>query len=72
MAVASIKALQADGYGAVVRAGRDEADMRAAVNMNLEHLEHVFKSAGAELASVGRHSTPRVPPISRKIRFSDI
>lgn len=32
MPVASIKALQTDGYGGLVRAGRDEAAMQAAVN----------------------------------------
>ena len=37
MPVASIKALQADGYGALARAGRDEAAMQAAVNTNIEH-----------------------------------
>jgi hypothetical protein len=36
MPVASIRALQADGYGAPVLAGRDEAAMRAAVNANME------------------------------------
>jgi hypothetical protein len=36
--VVSIKALQADGYGALVRAGRDEAAMQAAVNTNIEHV----------------------------------
>ena len=38
MPLASIKALQADGYGALVRAGRDEAAMQAAVNTNIEHV----------------------------------
>jgi cyclase len=38
MLVASIKALQADGYGAQVRGGRDEAAMQAAVNTNIEHV----------------------------------
>jgi hypothetical protein len=38
MPVASIKALQADGYGALVRAGRDEAAMQAAVNTNIGHV----------------------------------
>jgi glyoxylase-like metal-dependent hydrolase (beta-lactamase superfamily II) len=38
MPVASIKALQADGYGALMRAGRNEAAMQAAVNTNIEHV----------------------------------
>jgi hypothetical protein len=38
MPVASIKALQGDGYGALVLAGRDEAVMQAAVNTNIEHV----------------------------------
>jgi len=38
MPVSSIKALQADGYGALVSAGRDEAAMQAAVNTNIEHV----------------------------------
>jgi glyoxylase-like metal-dependent hydrolase (beta-lactamase superfamily II) len=38
MPVASIKALQADGYGALVLAGRNEAAMQAAVNTNIEHV----------------------------------
>jgi glyoxylase-like metal-dependent hydrolase (beta-lactamase superfamily II) len=38
MPVASIKTLQAGGYGAAVRAGRDEAAMQAAVNTNIEHV----------------------------------
>jgi glyoxylase-like metal-dependent hydrolase (beta-lactamase superfamily II) len=38
MPVASIKALQADGYGAVVLAGLDEAAMQASVNTNIEHV----------------------------------
>ena len=38
MPVASIKALQADGYGDVVRGGRDESAMQAAVNTNIEHV----------------------------------
>jgi cyclase len=38
MTLASIKALQADGYGELVRAGRDEAAMQAAVNTNIEHV----------------------------------
>jgi glyoxylase-like metal-dependent hydrolase (beta-lactamase superfamily II) len=38
MPVASIKALQADGYGAQVRGGRDEPAMQAAVNTNIEHV----------------------------------
>jgi hypothetical protein len=39
MPMASIKALQADGYGALVRGGRDEAAaMQAAVNTNIEHV----------------------------------
>jgi hypothetical protein len=43
MPVASIKSLQADGYGERVRAGRDEAAMQAAVNTNIEH---VFQRLG--------------------------
>jgi hypothetical protein len=38
MLVSSIKALQADGYGEVVRAGRGEGAMQAAVNTNIEHV----------------------------------
>jgi hypothetical protein len=38
MPVASIKALQADGYGALVLTGRDEAARQAAVNTNIEHV----------------------------------
>jgi len=38
LTVASIKAFQADGYGARVRAGRDDAAMQAAVNTNIEHV----------------------------------
>jgi hypothetical protein len=38
MPVASIKALQADGYGALMRAGRNEAAMQSAVNTNIEHV----------------------------------
>jgi len=38
MPMASIKALQADGYGSLVSAGRDEAAMEAAVNTNIEHV----------------------------------
>jgi hypothetical protein len=38
MPVAAIKALQADGYGALVLAGRDEAAKQAAVNTNIEHV----------------------------------
>ena len=38
MPVASIKALQADGYGALVLANRDEAAMQSAVNTNIEHV----------------------------------
>ena len=38
MPLASIKALQADGYGELVRAGRDDAAMQAAVNTNIEHV----------------------------------
>jgi glyoxylase-like metal-dependent hydrolase (beta-lactamase superfamily II) len=38
MPMASIKALEADGYGELVRAGRDEAAMQAAVNTNIEHV----------------------------------
>jgi glyoxylase-like metal-dependent hydrolase (beta-lactamase superfamily II) len=37
MPLASIKSLQADGYGARVRGARDEAGMQAAVNTNIEH-----------------------------------
>jgi glyoxylase-like metal-dependent hydrolase (beta-lactamase superfamily II) len=36
--VASIKAFAADGYGAIVTAGRDEAAMQTAVNTNIEHI----------------------------------
>jgi glyoxylase-like metal-dependent hydrolase (beta-lactamase superfamily II) len=36
--VASIKAFAADGYGALVTAGRDAAVMQAAVNTNIEHV----------------------------------
>ncbi len=43
MPVASIKSLQADGYGERVRAGRDEAGMQTAVNTNIEH---VFQRLG--------------------------
>jgi cyclase len=43
MPVASIKSLQADGYGERVRAGRDETAMQAAVNTNIEH---VFQRLG--------------------------
>jgi cyclase len=38
MRVASIKALQSDDYGALMRAGRDETAMQAAVNTNIEHV----------------------------------
>jgi len=38
MTPASIQALRADGYGELVRAGRDEAAMQAAVNTNIEHV----------------------------------
>ncbi len=38
MPLASIKALKADGYGELVRAGRDDASMQAAVNTNIEHV----------------------------------
>ena len=38
MPLTSIKAFQVDGYGALVRAGRDEAAMQAAVNTNIEHV----------------------------------
>jgi glyoxylase-like metal-dependent hydrolase (beta-lactamase superfamily II) len=38
MLVTSIKAFQVDGYGALVRAGRDEAAMQAALNTNVEHV----------------------------------
>jgi cyclase len=37
MPLASMKSLKADGYGELVRAGRDEAAMQAAVNTNIEH-----------------------------------
>jgi glyoxylase-like metal-dependent hydrolase (beta-lactamase superfamily II) len=37
MPLASIKALQADGYGARVRGSRDEAAMQAAVDINIAH-----------------------------------
>lgn len=43
MPIASIKSLQADGYGARVRAGRDDASMQAAVNTNIQH---VFQRLG--------------------------
>jgi cyclase len=36
--VASIKAFQVNGYGELMRAGRDEAAMQAAVNTNVEHV----------------------------------
>jgi hypothetical protein len=36
--VPSIKALAADGYGAIVTAGRDAAAMQTAVNTNIEHV----------------------------------
>jgi glyoxylase-like metal-dependent hydrolase (beta-lactamase superfamily II) len=38
MPVVSIKALQADDYGALVLAGRSETAMQAAVNTNIEHV----------------------------------
>jgi len=38
MPVASLKSLASDGYGDMVRAGRDEAAMQAAVNTNIEHV----------------------------------
>jgi cyclase len=38
MPVASIKSLQTDDYGALMRAGRNEAAMQAAVNTNIEHV----------------------------------
>ncbi len=38
MPIASIKTLQADGYGGRVRAGRDDAAMQSAVNVNIEHV----------------------------------
>ena len=38
MPVASIKAFQSDGYGELMRAGRDEAALQAAVNTNIEHV----------------------------------
>jgi cyclase len=44
MSLPSIKTLQADGYGEAVRAGRDEAAMQAAVNINIEH---VFNRLGS-------------------------
>ncbi|MGP8244301.1 MAG: MBL fold metallo-hydrolase [Bryobacteraceae bacterium] len=44
MPLASLKAFQPDGYGELVRAGRDEAAMQTAVNTNIEH---VFKRLGA-------------------------
>ena len=44
MSLPSIKALQSDGYGEAVRAGRDEAAMQAAVNINIEH---VFNRLGS-------------------------
>jgi glyoxylase-like metal-dependent hydrolase (beta-lactamase superfamily II) len=43
MPVASIKSLQADGFGERVRAGRDEAAMQTALNTNIEH---VFQRLG--------------------------
>jgi len=38
MPLASIKSLQADGYGELVSLGRGEAAMQAAVNTNIEHV----------------------------------
>lgn len=38
MPLASLKSWQADGYGELMRAGRDEAAMQAAVNTNIEHV----------------------------------
>ena len=38
MPVASIRTLQADGYGDAVRGNRDEAAMQTAVNTNIEHV----------------------------------
>jgi cyclase len=38
MTIASLTSLRADGYGELVRAGRDEAAMQAAVNTNIEHV----------------------------------
>jgi len=38
MPLASIKAFAADGYGALVTAGRDDAAMQTAVNTNIEHV----------------------------------
>jgi cyclase len=38
MPVASIKAFSADGYGALMAAGRDAAVMQTAVNTNIEHV----------------------------------
>jgi cyclase len=38
MPFASIRSLQTDGYGEIVRAGRDDATMRTAINFNIEHV----------------------------------
>ncbi len=38
MPIASFKSLQADGYGASVFPGRDQAAMQSAVNLNIEHV----------------------------------
>jgi cyclase len=38
MPLASIKAFAADGYGALMTAGRDAAGMQTAVNTNIEHV----------------------------------
>jgi cyclase len=38
MTLASIKALEADNYGELVRGSRNEAAMQAAVNTNIEHV----------------------------------
>jgi glyoxylase-like metal-dependent hydrolase (beta-lactamase superfamily II) len=38
MPLSSIKTLQADGYGELMRAGRDKAAMQAAVDTNIEHV----------------------------------
>ena len=40
MPLASIRSFQTDGYGELIRAGRDEATVRAAVNTNIEHMFH--------------------------------
>jgi cyclase len=38
MTIGSMKSLEADGYGEMLRAGRDEATLQAAVNTNIEHV----------------------------------